>query len=130
MKQLIIILILLASTAFAQFQDSTVATIDSLGTNTVAVDLNGDRFISITFPAAMTSDTLFIQTASDTVNGGTFRDVYYTKSDGSQVRCGILVQAGKTVGIPVLWAELFKRYVRGTGDAEADDRTPYFNHKR
>lgn len=117
------IFLLLSSVTLAQFTKIVAAdTIAASGTNGVGADMDFNRLTGILFPATMTSDTVFIQTA-DTLKGESFVDAYYTQSTGTQIRMHVVVQAGKQVGFPPLWAEQLRRHVRIVADdAEAAKR--------
>jgi len=118
------IFLILSSVTTAQVSKIVGAdTIAASGTNGIGFDMDFDRLTGILFPATMTSDTVFIQTA-DTLKSESFVDAYYTQSTGTQIRMHIVVQAGKQVGFPPLWAEQLRRHVRiVSDDAEAAKRT-------
>jgi len=122
MKKLIVLLALLAGINYAQFPDSIAVTIDSLGVNSSIADLNGEKLLSVGFPATVTSDTFFVQTRQTTT--GAWQNVYYTGSTGSKTRLIILTQASSLVSFHPDQTFHILRYVRIVADdAEADDRT-------
>ena len=123
MKHLIIILFLtLTCSVFGQANKILgTAVTDSTDSLSAGYFGYGEIITGVQFPAAMTADTVFIQTAdADTL----YTDVYYTYSTGAQVRMHLVVQAGKVVGINPLWREILRAYIRIASDtAEGDDRT-------
>lgn len=126
MKQLLIAIcfLMLGVSALAGIRDTTSATIDSLGTNSSAVDLwSGGQadLLGIGFPATVTSDTVFIQGRWSTT--GAWKDIYYLSSSGEKIRAHVVVDTGDIVLIHPLMIFGVPRYIRiVSDDAEADDR--------
>lgn len=115
-------LIFAAGTASAQFNIPSNLAIDSAGTQSAVYDLGSKRLGMIKFPAAMTSDTVFIQTSSDTASAN-FTDVYVLSSAGAKIRAHILVDLNDYVVIPKDWTFGLMRYIKIIpDDPEGDDR--------
>ena len=108
----------LLPTAQAQFKLTETATIDSAGTTSTIIDLNGYTLTGIVFPATFTGATVTITTSADTTTAN-FKTLQY---DGSDV--SITATDGKYCQVkPVeVWGLL--RYIKiVSASAEGDDRT-------
>lgn len=119
----LLFLLIPALPVFAQFSDSLDVTIDvsSDSSNSSQADMTHKKLLSITFPSAMTSDTVFVQHRRTTT--GAWTDAYFTDNSMSKVRVHIVVETGATVSIHPVMAYFLRRYIRlVSDDPEAADR--------
>jgi hypothetical protein len=127
MKKTLFLLIALffVTTANAQFIQEVTATIDSAGSLSAAVDLDGKAIAYIDMPAAWTAAAITFQTGSIDTSGATFKDVML--DDGTEVSITVAVSDHVVLTPTKAWA--FKRYVKirsgvsATAVAQADVRT-------
>ena len=102
-------------------KDTLLVDVSESTTLSDSTDLGQQKLLAIIFPAAMTSDTVFVQDKN--LPGETFQDVYYTDQSGKKIRVHVVVQLGKKVQVNPIMTFGLSRYVRFvTDDAEAADR--------
>lgn len=117
MKKIIVLVLLAAALASAQYKISTTVTIAAGQTTSSIVDLDHYTLVGVKFPSAMTGTSLTVLTSNDT-SAASFKQAMY---DGSAVTITVTADKYNQLVPSQVWGLL--RYIKlVSSSAEASQR--------